>query len=452
MKPTRLLTALAGTVVAMILGHSACAQEPPPDPAATADSALEADTDAPTLNFSAFGTLGWARSDQPWTYQRFIDRSGTFNRDSVLGAQIDARLGPEWSATLQARLAPSDHDDHQWSLVPSWAFVAWRPSNDWLLRAGKLRTPFFLHSEQLDVGQTYTEARLPHEVYSLAPSSDFTGLHVSRSWAIDDGELSLDGYQGNADIYKRVWLREGLPSAGLPPGALLRKGGVVSQGIVATLNTSDTRARLGLHRIRAQLLNGDRLIVRPEWSEPAPGLGYWKTTPQEGLSSLDRVRNLLITAGGEHRWHSGWRVAAEYFRVIQYDTEMGINAWGGYVNLYRELGAFTPYVGIATLRSVDSARHWAATLDTARAPVALGAQNAAQINALTRLAADSQLNYHQTSLVLGTSWTMSPNSRLKLEWQHTRAEQSSMFDLPAGETLVTPRRVNVYSISYSFTY
>ena len=104
------------------------------------------------LAWSGFGTVGYAQSDQPVNYQRFIDEKGSFKRDSVLGAQVDARFSQQWGATVQVKAAPSDHSDSQWQASLAWAFVSWRPSDDWLIRAGKLRLPFMLNTENADVG------------------------------------------------------------------------------------------------------------------------------------------------------------------------------------------------------------------------------------------------------------------------------------------------------------
>src|SRR3990167_2590257 len=59
------------------------------------------------LSASGFGTLGYAVSDQPYNYQRFIDDGGTFKRDTVLGGQLDSKFSAELSATVQAKVAPS---------------------------------------------------------------------------------------------------------------------------------------------------------------------------------------------------------------------------------------------------------------------------------------------------------------------------------------------------------
>src|SRR5690606_38874397 len=101
-----------------------------------------------SLSFSGFGTLGYAMSDRAYRYQRFIDERGGFQRDTVLGGQVDWQLAAQWSATYQAMAAPSVGNDEDWSLRTTWAFLSWRPNNDWLLRAGKQRVPLFLNAEK----------------------------------------------------------------------------------------------------------------------------------------------------------------------------------------------------------------------------------------------------------------------------------------------------------------
>ena len=63
---------------------------------------------------------------------------------------------------------------HGVQLTPTWAFVSWRPDNDWLLRLGKQRLPLFLNTENRDVGQTYDLLRLPGGVHDLRMSVEVT--------------------------------------------------------------------------------------------------------------------------------------------------------------------------------------------------------------------------------------------------------------------------------------
>ena len=60
-----------------------------------AGSALGAD-----YSLSAYGTIGYTRSDQSFKYDRLIDNRGTLRRDSVAGLQLDSRLTDSVGATV----------------------------------------------------------------------------------------------------------------------------------------------------------------------------------------------------------------------------------------------------------------------------------------------------------------------------------------------------------------
>ena len=96
---------------------------------------------AADISLSGYGTVGYAQSDQSYDYQRFVSEQGTFKRDSVLGVQMDAKLSDEFSFTLQGKVAPSLKSENDVDATVSWAFLSWRPTNDWLVRAGRIRVP-----------------------------------------------------------------------------------------------------------------------------------------------------------------------------------------------------------------------------------------------------------------------------------------------------------------------
>ena len=193
--------------------------------------------------------------------------------------------------------------------------------------------------------------------------------------------------------------------------------------------------------------------MRPTLAPLGPGINYWQTNdllPGPGVAQVDSINNLLLTAGFDAHLSGGWRVAAEAARVWQRDIEQGIDAVGGYVTVYRQLGAFTPYVTLAAMNTRDPANGWSRTLDTTTVPgVVPGAD---LLNASMRTAADTLPIYRQNSLALGSSYAWSPRVKLKAEWMRTRARQSQLIDVPAGEPLEARRRIDVISSSLSFVF
>jgi len=83
-------------------------------------------------NFSGFGTLGYTISDQPFKYLQYIDDQGTFARDSLLAGQLDIKFDPKLSATIQAKIAANESQETGLDADITWAFLSYRPTNDWL--------------------------------------------------------------------------------------------------------------------------------------------------------------------------------------------------------------------------------------------------------------------------------------------------------------------------------
>ncbi|MCK6427193.1 MAG: hypothetical protein L6Q75_19220 [Burkholderiaceae bacterium] len=431
----------------------ALAQSPPDAPAATATTADATDpAQGLRLNLSGFGTLGWARSNRTWAYQRSIDDGGSARADSVLGAQADLQFDSRWSAALQLRLAPSNRDETAWRLRPSWAFVAWRPDNDWLLRAGRLRLPAYLNSEQLDVAATYNAARLPAEVYAVLPPDNLDSLDITRSWSIGDGELSLDVYGGRSKQTLRAWVRDGIGEE-LSTGANFIRMTTEAQGVVATWLAPDTKARLGLHRVVVTPPAGMAVVEEPSGVPLGPGVGFWQTAPGmpgPGVETVAHLKSWYLAGGVEFSPAPGWRVTMELNRVRPVNTQRSIDTRGGYLSLTRQIGRWSPYLTFGRLKSSGSSLAWARTLDETTVPSAV--PGSTLLNASMRASADAVPVYDQRAWSFGGAYALSPTHRLKAEWLHTRAEVSSMFDLAPGEKLFRPRSIDVLSVNYSFTF
>jgi hypothetical protein len=433
MMKVSLNTILRGVVVACLL-HVAQAQ------------AVEA-------TWSGYATLGYSVSDSNYTYQRFINKDGSFKADSLVAGQVDLRLSPEWSATLQAKLAPADDSDSGYSASAAWAFLAWRPSNDWLVRAGKLRIPLYLNSESLDVGVSHDMARLPYEMYFISPTNDLTGLYVSRSFALGEQDISLDAYSGNAKPVARLWRRDGLPPY-VQAGADFRKVEVNLTGLVLTGRSEALTWRVGVLTARTKQASGDHVPVRYPYVTVGPGLGYWKVDNQQPgppVESAPAIRNRALILGADWQIGDGWRVTSEFVRMRQLDTELGSDSKAGYVAVFKQLGAWTPYISLSRQRSSDELLRWNQRLTQDQLPAFI--PGAAQSNAAARLAGESLFAFDQRSTSLGLSYAYSSTAKIKFEWQRTQVGAASThFDVPAGQPDAQGLRVNSLTANVSVAF
>lgn len=414
--------------------------------AAMAGSAAAAD-----ISLSGFATVGYAQSDQRYNYERFVNKSGTFKRDSVLGVQMDARLNSEFSVTLQGKVAPSIKDDKDVAATVSWAFASWRPSNDLLFRLGRMRVPLYLNSETTDVGTTFDFARMPAEVYSTSPTTDFDGLSVAKTWSLDAGELTLDGFWGSAKTHFRSYLREGVPP--MPAGSFFIPVNVKARGLALTLQRDESIFRTGYHDTYTTGTAGATMPVTFPYVGIMPGVGYYQTSDLmagPGVPVATKIHSPVFTLGADVSLGQGYRVMGEYVRRDVRNIATGPDSQGAYLAVLKQAGAWTPYLSTARLKSTDRTRDLYNQVNANRVPSFI--PGAAQINAAQRAGADGIFAYDQTTWALGTSYRLSPTSKIKAEWARTRTgDMSSLIDAPPdGES--GKKTLNVFSFSYSLVF
>ena len=384
---------------------------------------------AADFNWSAFGTAGYAISDQPYDYQRFISNQGTFNRDSVFGAQLDVKFSPQWGAAVQAKLAPSDHSDTQWTGYLSWAFISWRPMDDLLIRAGKLRVPLMLNTENQDVGATYDWARLPVEVYSIAPTTDFTGLSLSKSWFVREMEWTLEGYTGVATNYTRYWGRDVRDGQAFP-GAWFEKLNVKSTGLVLTARGLENLFRAGVHQARVSQPGGTILDI--PYQSIAPGVGFYDI--QNGIPA-DHFHIPYQSLGASVLVPGEVRLTGEYARIKVPTASKGMTRWGAYLAVSRQFGAWTPYVYYAKTKSSGNSLDNYQVINGNTSPMF-----PPELNAYQRLNADIYSPYDQSTTALGTSYRYGAHSLIKAELSQTRTGIVSSFIDAPPVAIVTIRR------------
>ena len=391
------------------------------------------------LNLSGFGTIGYARSDREFSYLRYIDDGGTFKADSLVGVQAELQFTPQWGLTVQGvASAPRTRDDGYEAKV-RWAFLSYRPNNEWLFRLGRVRPPVFIHTQNAEVGATYDYARLPVEVYSTSPVYDFDGAAVTRTWSTASGEFNLDAYWGKSDVKLRIYQRDTARPLYFPTE-------VTAKGLVLSHTTEQLLLRAGVHHASGEFKSirpfENNLPTEPFAPIPPP-LGGTLYVPFNPLSDVDLT---LVSFGVESRM-SDWRVTAEYSQRIVNDTKLGLASKGAYVTLARSIGKWTPYATYARLLSDSDARRQFQAVNSA--PVPLLAQGPPFFLPPTyhRMLAEHFV-FDQYSTMLGASYSLSATSKLKLEWMRTHVGLRSI--LIDGD--VSNKSFNVLSASYSLAF
>lgn len=391
-----------------------------------------------------FGTIGYAVSDMPAPYLRYIDKRGTFRADSLIGIQGEVQVDPQWGATLQlVGSAPRDKDNGFEASV-RWAFVSYRPTNDWLIRVGRLRPPILNHTPNSEVGMTYDFARLPAEVYSLSPVYDIDGVAVTKLFTGDEHDVAIDFYAGKTHLKQKTPFQRDSRQTFVPDRYFPES--LKFAGVVMSLPVGRGSSRVGIHRASIQPRDGRVFVEDPSPIDIMlpPPLGGVLFVPGAPLNGIGVV---ALSAGVEQSFGS-WRYSAEFARRVARRTNMGPASTSGTLSVTYVAKELRPYFSLSFARPADSVRRYYELLSRTPVPSAVLGPPTNISSAYHQSLADAIYVYDQRSIALGASYRLNPNSMLKLEWMTTKVGLASA--LVDGD--VRHRRFNVLSMSYNFTF
>ena len=402
------------------------------------------------FHLSGFGTLGGTISDKEYDYLRFINNDGTLKSNTLVGTQADITLNNQWKATIQGKFSPAINSEQDWDATLPWAFVSYRPSNDWLIRIGKMRIPLYLHSQNMNVGVTYDMTRLPYEVYSLSSVDDGIGISVIKSFSFESGELFIDMFYTESDYPYRFYMRDDLTAlGGFPKGVNFFDMEVKTAGIVLQYETYEgDRFRAGVNKSKLNFTGatggGGTFSLQASPTDPLNPLSAYPFPFYQPNGDLDKNEVIVFTMGADYGFGDNYRITSEYaFRnLIGADT--GPKAHSAYIALSKSIGKWTPYVSISALKTSSNVMDLYNNL------------NNDPINSvipINRQYADYTVASEQTSVALGFSYAFSPTQKLKAEWTRSRIGEASNFliDNPTIEP-ITHESINVFSLSYSMSF
>lgn len=338
---------------------------------------------APDVQISGFATLGavYTRSDDLQFARVGIDAPGgdrvDLGPDSVFGLQFGLQFGQGTGAVLQVTTRETQRGDYD--PRPALAFVSHALTPELTVRAGRLRSPFFMLSDTTDINYNQPWVRLPAEVYGLNPFADLDGVDLLHRKRVGEAFVELHPYFGASSI----------PVIGGGRARLQRL-----LGLTMTVEA-------GEFSFSAGHAEADLSVKRTSPS-------YLALIDEAGLSPALQARlsgsgaNASFSSLGM-QWDDGrWRIVAELGRL---EADAFVNsATGAYIAVGRRFGPLMPYLSIARQRQNDPLAD-PALADSASSASALALFNRSR-------------NQAQRSLTLGGRWDFSPHAALKAEFSH----------------------------------
>jgi hypothetical protein len=341
----------------------------------------------PYFDISGFATLGASMtnatnvdfydpltklktSEVPTIYN--IGQTPIFNQDTSGGLQFTAGINDTVSFVVQFLTQGSEG----YSVNTDWLYAKWVIDENWDIKIGRMRLPFFLYSEYYEIGYDYIWSRPPVEVYGLDSLTDFEGIDLRYRKALPYG-----------------WRTDDMLSVGNTTLFINQAGTIIpytiDRGIVANLTLSNEILKLSggfaagaiginvpteFSVVQTALLNPCAFfqpLVPAEITEaagPVPGTcrmtihsplpvpaGFGIAKPDQATAKLFNIQNVstqLYTAGYEFNWNHLISIA-EWTRTNTTDPFIpSSQAW--YVLLGFTWDNLTPSITYSDYRTLDN--------------------------------------------------------------------------------------------------
>lgn len=117
-----------------------------------------------------------------------------FKPESKFALQISTDLSDDLTAVAQIMARGANDFDAEFE----WAYLSYDINENYTIRAGKLRIPFYKYSDYLDVGYAYPWIRPPRAMYSLTFST-YEGLSLISNFSLSDWDISSNLMYGNVE-------------------------------------------------------------------------------------------------------------------------------------------------------------------------------------------------------------------------------------------------------------
>jgi len=131
-----------------------------------------------------------------------VNKDGSF-QGTKIGLTITSQVTDDFSVAMLL-MSAADHD--KYSTHADWAFASFSLSDEFTLRAGKIKFPVGLVNEYIDVGVTYPWINAPTLLYSeesvgpQATREAYTGSSLLWERSFDDWTLGGDVFGGQVDL------------------------------------------------------------------------------------------------------------------------------------------------------------------------------------------------------------------------------------------------------------
>ncbi len=160
---------------------------------------------ASEFDIKAFGTIGAVYNDSDYYIYRkhSLQKDGSskdldFKTDTLLGLQVSNYFNDNYSIILQS-IIKKDYQDKIKATI-DWGYIKYDSQENFIFKVGKIRTPYYKNSDNLNIGYTNLMIREPIEVYGQVPFSSYNGVELIYSNVIDKYFYTIQANYGKENL------------------------------------------------------------------------------------------------------------------------------------------------------------------------------------------------------------------------------------------------------------
>ena len=162
---------------------------------------LAASLPAQSADFSAtgFGSLFYGQAlNSALMPITFNDHSPDFTSFSLVGTDLNLKLGDEWSAAAELIATGKPGLQTNFNNFAQWAYLAYAPMPGMSIKLGRQRYAVWTASEYINTHFLLPFRELPGIVLRSAPFNSFDGVSISQEFAFNnDLKMNIQVFGGN---------------------------------------------------------------------------------------------------------------------------------------------------------------------------------------------------------------------------------------------------------------
>ena len=356
------------------------------------------------IRFNGFASIvaGQTLSDNE-SYLGY-DNDLSFKNESIFALQAMSDLGDGLSATAQIVAQGNENFDTKFS----WAYISYEASDYTTVRAGRLRIPFYLYSDYLDVGYAYPWVRPAGAMYSL-PFNNYDGVSVVHNKLIGEWDFSFNFMFGELSD---TFFKTTSPTDG-------------SLNNMYGLATSFSR----------EWFSGYFTYISGEINIPVAGIESFASLAQAlgaSQSAADELRidgdtGTFIGAGFNIDYEN-WSIIAEYSESNTDDSILQEADKGGYISFgYRVNEKTMPFVMFESFETPANSSIAAAMPGTV-IPALGTAYDGIPVNIATQAIIDATNRDEYTATSVGVRYNFHPSAAFKVQYTTLDDDYNDAWD------------------------